>query len=315
MRIPFGSAQMAAYLIPAVGHERDVRPLLILTNGYDATITDMYFASAVAATQRGYHALLFDGPGQGEMLYEQGVRLRPDWEVVISAVVDFAVEQSIVDRDRIALSGWSLGGYLAPRAASGEPRLAACIADPGLWGIADAFRGFAVKLGATPQAAANLSELNQSVLDRVMQVVASDPMMRWKVVQRGFWVHGVDNLRDYLRSAEQFTMDGRLEAIRCPTLITMAEGDLLAAGAQAFFDKLRCPNKLLLRFSAAEGADGHCEMMNRSLLNRRVLDWLDDALRVITREGCQLMEAKMCSLLMLDDTRQWLDLKALTTKS
>lgn len=37
---------------------------------------------------------------------------------------------------------------------------------------------------------------------------------------------------------------------------------------------------------------------------------LDDALLVITREGCQLMEAKMCSLLMLDDTRQWLDLKA-----
>src|SRR6185503_1450807 len=37
---------------------------------------------------------------------------------------------------------------------------------------------------------------------------------------------------------------------------------------------------------------------------------LDDALRVITREGCQLMEAKMCSLLLLDDTRQWLDLKA-----
>ena len=37
---------------------------------------------------------------------------------------------------------------------------------------------------------------------------------------------------------------------------------------------------------------------------------LDDALLVITREGCQLMEAKMCSLLLLDDTRQWLDLKA-----
>ena len=37
---------------------------------------------------------------------------------------------------------------------------------------------------------------------------------------------------------------------------------------------------------------------------------LDDALRVITREGCQLMEAKMCSLLLLDETRQWLDLKA-----
>ena len=52
-------------------------PLLILTNGYDATVTDMYFASAVAASRRGYHCLLFDGPGQGGTLYEQGVRLRP----------------------------------------------------------------------------------------------------------------------------------------------------------------------------------------------------------------------------------------------
>lgn len=37
---------------------------------------------------------------------------------------------------------------------------------------------------------------------------------------------------------------------------------------------------------------------------------LDDALKVITREGCLLVAAKMCSLLMLDDTREWLDLRA-----
>ena len=37
---------------------------------------------------------------------------------------------------------------------------------------------------------------------------------------------------------------------------------------------------------------------------------LSETLSVITREACQLMGAKMCSLLMLDDTRQWLDLKA-----
>ncbi|HKS36768.1 MAG TPA: GAF domain-containing protein [Verrucomicrobiae bacterium] len=37
---------------------------------------------------------------------------------------------------------------------------------------------------------------------------------------------------------------------------------------------------------------------------------LDDALKVITREACQLMEGKMCSLLMLDERREWLDLRA-----
>lgn len=37
---------------------------------------------------------------------------------------------------------------------------------------------------------------------------------------------------------------------------------------------------------------------------------LDDALKVITREACVLMEGKMSSLLLLDDQRQWLDLRA-----
>jgi signal transduction histidine kinase len=37
---------------------------------------------------------------------------------------------------------------------------------------------------------------------------------------------------------------------------------------------------------------------------------LDDALQLITREACLMMQAKMCSLLMLDDSREWLDLRA-----
>ena len=57
----------------------------------------------------------------------------------MSAVVDFALSLPQVNPKKIALSGWSLGGYSAPRAASGELRLAACIADPGQWAIADSF--------------------------------------------------------------------------------------------------------------------------------------------------------------------------------
>jgi hypothetical protein len=55
----------------------------------------------------------------------------------------------------------------------------------------------------------------------------------------------------------------------------VAENDSLGAFAQSFFEALRCP-KTLVRFSAAEGAGDHCERQNRSLLNRRVLDWLDE---------------------------------------
>ena len=211
------------------------------------------------------------------MLYEYAVRLRPDWETVVQAVVDFAVDLPNVDPTRIALSGWSLGGYLAPRAASAEHRLAACIADPGQWSIADGFRGAAIKLGAPPEAVADLGAIDQALLERLEQTICNNRKLRWSVVQRGFWVHGVGDLRAYLHSVEQFTMVGRAELIRCPTLLTLAENDPLAANAQAFFDALRCP-KTLVNFTAAEGAGEHCEMMSRSLLNGRVLDWLDDVL-------------------------------------
>ena len=276
LTIPFGGMSLPAYFIAAQGYETQQRPLIIFSNGYDATITDMYFASAVAASRRGYHSLLFDGPGQGAMLYEHGIPLRPDWESVIKAVVDFAEALPFVDGARIALSGWSLGGHLAPRGASGEPRIAALIADPGTWSIADGFRDVVVnRFGVSPESAMDLGALEQAVIDQMDAFIRGHRQLNWKVVQRGFWVHGVNDLRAYFASTELFTMKGRAELIACPTLITQAEGDSLSAGAGSFFDALICP-KTLLRFSAAEGAVGHCEMGNRSLLNQRVLDWLDE---------------------------------------
>jgi alpha-beta hydrolase superfamily lysophospholipase len=266
---------MPAYFLPAAGFAGAKRPTIIFTNGYDGTITDMLFASAVAASRRGYHSLLFDGPGQGAMLYEGNIPLRPDWETVVSAVVDFALILLQVHPEKLVISGWSLGGYLAPRAASGEQRLAACIADPGQWSVVDSFRALASKMGVAPEA--NLSDLDDAVLRKLQGVIDANRDLRWKVVQRGFWANGKASLRDYLLEMERFTMRDRAETIRCPTLLTAAENDLLGKGAQTLFDALKC-KKTLVRFTAAEGAGDHCEMMNRSAINRVAPDWLDEVL-------------------------------------
>jgi hypothetical protein len=45
-------------------------------------------------------------------------------------------------------------------------------------------------------------------------------------------------------------------------------------GAQSLYDALTCP-KAIMHFTAAEGAGDHVETTNRSLLNRRVFDWLE----------------------------------------
>ena len=109
-------------------------------------------------------------------------------------------------------------------------------------------------------------------------MIQSDRKLRWGIVQRAFWLHGVTSLREYLRTAEAYTLGGRVEDIGCPTLLTLAEDDPLTAGTQALYDALQC--KTLVRFNAQQGAGGHCEMGNRSLLNRTVLDLLDDVLGV-----------------------------------
>lgn len=270
LRIPYESTTLPAYFLPAIGRETERRPLVIVTNGYDATVTELYFFACVAAAQRGYHCLWFDGPGQGAPLIEQGLPLRPDWDAVVRPVVDFALTLPGIDPARIALSGLSLGGYLALRAASGEPRLAACVADPGLRSVMSPTA--LMRLGLTASQASNLSTVPQAVWDRVMN---SSPRMHWTIVQRGFWVHGVDNMQDFVTAALAMTLEGHVGQIRCPTLLTTAENDPVSRGADALLAELQCP-KTLLRFSAAEGAGDHCEMRNRSLANLRILDWLDE---------------------------------------
>lgn len=272
--IPFEGARMRSYLLPAEGRETEVLPLIIMVNGYDATVTDVYFAMGVAAARRGYHVLIFDGPGQGGTLYEQGVPLRPDWETVVSAVIDHAVTQPIVDVDRIAVSGWSLGGYLAPRAASGDQRISACIADPGQWDLAEAMRGFAQRFGATAEQAAKPELLDDAVLEKMMDLIRQNRAMRWSIEQRGFWANGVTDLRGLITKTMQFTLRDRAGQIGCPVLLTRAENDPLAAAVGDFAAAL--PNATVIDFTAAEGAGSHCEMRNRSLVNRRALDWLDD---------------------------------------
>lgn len=253
------------------------RPLLIVLSGYDSTLYESFYAQAVPALSRGYHCLVFDAPGQGAVLIEQGLPIRSDWETVIRPVVDAALEFDDVDPDRVALTGWSLAGHLALRAASGEPRIAACIADPALHSIGAGMIG-RLRAAKVPEAVIErYPDIDDTALEPLAEAIHKDRAQRWAVEQRAFWVHGVDALGEYFRATVPFTMDGRLESIRCPTLLTHAENDPLARSADQVYEALTCP-KTLLRFTAAEGAGDHCEMGNRPLYDQRAFDWLDETL-------------------------------------
>jgi alpha-beta hydrolase superfamily lysophospholipase len=276
--IPFPDHAMPGYFVPAAGHPAGTRrPLLICTNGYDGSLSAMLVDSALAASARGYHCLLFDGPGQGSMLIEHGVPLRPDWEAVVTPVVDFALARADVDPARVALTGWSLGGYLAPRGASGEQRLAACIADPGMPGQADVIRSMLVARGFTADQAAHFDALPDDVLSMIVAGGSQTRDGRWRMEQRGPFVHGVATPVEALRALAAYSMEGHYDQVTCPTLLTAAENDPLSALAADFTERLGERGQLV-HFTAAEGAGDHCELLNRPLANQRMLDWLDAAL-------------------------------------
>ena len=269
VRIPYEDSFLPAYYFRAAA-DGAPRATVILTNGYDGTAEELYFANGAAALERGYNVLAFDGPGQGSMIIDHGVPLRPDWENVITPAVDYLLARPDVDPDRIALIGLSLGGYLAPRAATAEHRLAACISDCGPYDLFDAaarrLPGFLAR--QLPDGSPALLRL----LDRLVHWVMNKPTAGW-AMRRNLMVHGLSDPLDYFRIAPQYSLKGIEDRIQCPTFVCSAEGDDLSADAQKFYDALACP-KQYYRFSAAEGAGQHCESGARALFHARAFDWL-----------------------------------------
>jgi pimeloyl-ACP methyl ester carboxylesterase len=273
VEIPYERTTLPGYFCQVDDSGRP-RPTLVCTNGYDSTINEMYVTFATALP-RGYNVLLFDGPGQGRPLIEQGLVFRPDWENVVRPVVDFALTRPEVNPEKVVLLGWSFGGYLAPRAASGEHRLAACIADPGFW---DLFEANKAGLSSLPKETFNkLPEVDPSVLKPFMEKIRANPKLRWSIIQRNFWVHGVDSLLEFLKVSVGYTLKEAAAQIRCPTLLGWSEGDPLSWNAERIYDALT-PPKELVRFMKAEGAGDHCEVRARPLFDQRAFDWLDKVL-------------------------------------
>ena len=113
---------------------------MILNNGSDGAMTFLWPGLGQAGLDRGYNTVIFDGPGQQSMLFERGVPFRPDWEQVITPLVDFLSERSEVDASKLVLYGAGQAGYWVPRAAAFEHRLAAVIADPGVVDVSTSWK-------------------------------------------------------------------------------------------------------------------------------------------------------------------------------
>ncbi|GAA1225233.1 alpha/beta fold hydrolase [Kitasatospora nipponensis] len=276
VEIPYEGTTLPGYLY-RVDTSGTPRPTVIMHSGFDGTAEEMHFGGALAAVERGYTVLAFDGPGQPGPLHRQGLVFRTDWENVITPVIDFAESLPEVDNSRIALLGSSMGGLLAPRAAAFEHRLAACIAVDGVFDLGQ------VSVRFTPhdreEAERLLRAEHAPELDAALDsVMADNATARW-AFNHGMYVMGVDTPRAFGAAYLDYTLaDGIAEQIQCPTLVCDAEEDEFFKGQPAqLYEHLTCP-KTLMHFTVAEGAGAHCHPGAMRTALARIFDWLDDTL-------------------------------------
>jgi dipeptidyl aminopeptidase/acylaminoacyl peptidase len=252
VRIPYQGTTLPGYFFFA-DTTGEPRPTVIYHGGYDSTLEEAYLGLAAGALRRGYHVLAFDGPGQGSTVREQGLHFRPDWEAVVTPVVDDALTLPEVDPDRIALVGSSLGGYLAARAVAFEHRIAACILHDGVYAFGQAF-------GATENVP--------------MDALLANTGIRW-AIRNGLWTFGVADVAELATAVKSYTLAGVADKITCPTLVLEAENDQFFKGQpQQVYDALTCPKDWYV-FAEADGGGEHCHEGALALWHQRAFDWLD----------------------------------------
>lgn len=273
LQIPYEDTTLPGYFFrapDAAPGER--RPLVIMNNGSDGATSQMWHEGGAPAAARGYHWMTFDGPGQQAALFEQNIPFRRDWEAVLTPVYDAMIGRGDVDPERVAVIGISQGGFWIPRALAFEHRFAAAVADPGVTDVAVSWTR------PLPQLMRDqLRDGKRTAFDREMHMIerlSSSTSATLSFRGQPYGLEG-DSRFDLYQAVSTYRLDGEEQQVTTPLLIADPEDEQFWPGqSRELYDRLPGP-KALVSFTAAEGANRHCEPMARSVREARIFDWLD----------------------------------------
>jgi dienelactone hydrolase len=186
-------------------------------------------------------------------------------------VVDLIAARADVDASRLILLGRSFGGYLAPRAAGHEHRFAALVVDPGQYDIGASLDK------RLPGDLVRYLEDDSPAADELFEDLLREERYRRLFLPR-MVTHGASTVRQYLKMMRAHTNAGHAEKITSPTLVCDNETDSVSTmQGRLLYDRLTCP-KTFVRFTAAEGAEGHCQGLGQTMYFARMFDCIDEAL-------------------------------------
>lgn len=284
--IPYENGSLPAYLfLPKRSPDTtkgEKIPVIVNTGGYDSIAEEVYHFTAAGARLRGYATLVFEGPGQGIVLRRDKLYMRPDWEVVVSTVLDrlFCLSDQNpswnLNLSQIAIIGNSMGAYYALRGAT-DPRIKACICSDGVYDFGKAGED------RTPFF---MKYLPRSISEALLQfVLRFDFRTRWELAHAAM-VLGTSTLTEAFESIRAFTLDdlsrgGSIpERITCPVLVTNARDSIYEIEATRIYDSLTQLKEGRTKVFWDPVGTGQGSMQAKvaalSHLHSKVFEWLDD---------------------------------------
>jgi hypothetical protein len=270
--VPFEGTPLPGYVMIPPGGAVKGRTLLVLT-GFDGTGEELYFQAAKGGLERGFNVIVAEGPGQvGCLRVHPDLIFRPDYEKPIAAMIDFALARPEVAAERLALYGISFGGYFAMRAGEHDRRIRALILNSPIVDLHAYLVGF-----MPPGTAENPPPVTLADIDAIPEAEFPAVMkLSFKAMCRRF---GVDSFAGWLDRLQAFKALDRLAEISCPTLAMAGAGE---GGEPARQFEVYCAGVsgpvTRRMFTAAEGADMHCQVGNLPLSTAVVYDWLAETL-------------------------------------
>jgi hypothetical protein len=254
VEIPYQGKALAGLLTRAEGVSGKA-PCVLYVNGLDSCKELLYWSWLPhALARRGVSTLCIDQPGTGEALRLNELHATHEAERWATPCYEWLAARDDVDASRIGMTGISLGGYFVPRAMAFEPRFAS---------------------GAVWGANHNWAEVQSKRLKRE----GENPVPHyWNHVQ---WVFGAKTLGEFLQKAQGMHLNGILDRIKAPFLVTHGERDRqisLDYARQTYDQLVKCPRRELRIFTDREGGVEHVGADNMAYGRDCIADWFAETL-------------------------------------
>ena len=249
--VPYEGTSLPAYFMKATGVSGPA-PTVVLFDGMDNCKDMSVIFAGIDFAKRGINTLAIDGPGQSEALRLRNIASRPDYEVAGTAAYEYVASRPDVDASRVAVMGYSFGGYHAPRVCGFEKRYAACVALGAMhWDMHAWQSDIKARNAANPKTS-----------------FSSDFQFRWVI--------GAPDNETALEWSKRFTLEGVAQNVQCPTLILHGDNDRIVPlrEAKILYEKIGAAKKELKIFTEEEGGREHCQVDHRQIGIDYVGDWL-----------------------------------------